>query len=180
MHPDEIKNILNELTKLSEYYIGVPEQENIRHSLLSNLRKIYINNPNLFSEDIKKHIDDLKQKCAKTIQKLPYKRDHSEKIRSGSVVFHLSNYYVGVIADTTKSKDIFENKNSFEEYRVFVRQDKVLIAAKENLKVLGHSRTDKCHKCGNAVQVIYCDICTVCNWFICQKCKSCGCNYKLS
>jgi hypothetical protein len=171
---------LRELTQLAEYYIGVPAQVEMRDILLENLRTFYNSDKSSFSDDIIQRINEFKGKCSRSIKKIPYDESPDDKIRAGSVVFHTTKYYAGVTDGTTKSPDVFENPSSLEEYRVFVKHDKVLIAAKENLKVISVSRVAKCHNrnCKNEVHAIYCDVCPSCGWFVCPKCKSCGCNYR--
>ena len=173
----DIENILKILNMLSEYYRAVSEQAKIKDSLFENLRALYKQNPSIFSEKDIAEINNLKNTFSSIKPSMRYNREDNDTIRNGSIVFHKNKYYVGVIDDRTKSKDVFEDSSSVEEYRVRVRDNKVLIAAGKNLKVIGTSRKDRCFACKTQVHAIYSEVCPKCQWFICSKCGSCGCVY---
>lgn len=174
----ELKILMEKLSILAEYYIGIKDQVLAKDALMKELKQLYRNNREVFTDSVLHNINEIKNNFSFKFPRTPFYETRGEKLKSGIVVFHKLKYYVGVIDDCATQPESFEMPSNSAQYRVFVRPDKVLIAAAENLKIIGESRTDRCWKCGNEVQAFYCKTCPACFWFVCRNCGSCDCGRK--
>jgi hypothetical protein len=112
------RDLISRLKSLTDYYRGVPEQKEENNKLLDMLRDDYQLAQNVYSKNEIDEINSLKNKIYRYNNQLPYKLERTSGFKKGAIVYHKDKYYVGVIDDTTKMRELFEDLNDTFEYRV--------------------------------------------------------------
>jgi hypothetical protein len=164
---------------LSNYYRGIPEQQEEYSRILELLRQNYQIDKTSFSKKLIQEINELKIKIDTfdNIYKLTYKAERSEKLTKGAVVYHIFKHYIGVIDGTTTLNHLFEDKNDDKEFRIRIFKNQVKIASAKNLKIIGSAYTHRCYRCKSYVGYTL-EKCNSCGWYICLNCNACGCQYR--
>lgn len=191
-----LKRFLSRLSKLEQYYIGIPQQKEVYEVTLEELRTLYRSAKFLFSEtDVKliKKIKDKIEECPdiktplihskKSIEfvdgKLVIHTIHSKEafeLVDGNLVFHKTEYYVGQLDGTTDMKELFEDPTDTIEYRVKLPRERFRkIASAKNLLVIGNAQLEDILP--NSIQEEYASYCWHCKFQITsqfKRCETCG------
>nr|WP_290222351.1 hypothetical protein [Trichocoleus desertorum] len=200
----EIERLIQELTKLSKVYIQVRAQENIYKKILMHLREIYISNREEFSDVIINRIKELKGQIESTLDPDVKQRIQLVKLfpgkrickaesyfkaeaftpRRGTVVFHETDYFIGIIDDWKPVRKIYEIRNLKDGLYAWHRLENLVVLGTCNEKIWNEDMWNEL----TTVRVTHCwncktylcpgdKVCGSCNWYVCPECNSCQCDF---
>jgi hypothetical protein len=184
--------LIQNLYKLSKVYIGAPIQQEKCDEILNELRTIYKFNSVFFSNDAVSLINQLKADLSKSklypnrrlrllkffdvekyIEASEFAKAPPFVIPSGEVVFHKTEYCIGVTVDwnpVQRSYKLLMINGTYEWYHL-----KNLVLVGTCRKLWRNNRVTQCWRCNEPL----CgenDKCNRCYWYICSSCKACNCH----
>ena len=188
------QDLIQDLLKLSRVYITAPIQQNKYDEILDELREIYRRGRNSFSVEEVALINKLKKKIEqkplsqfemklrllnffqkeKCTEARHYVRAKPYVIPSKTLVFHKTEYFIGVTVDWNPvqrtHKLLICTSNDCEWHRL---DDLIVIGTCS--KIWESTRETYCWNCKESLGIGD-KKCRRCSWYTCPECAACNCN----
>ncbi len=190
---NEVKNLIENLSQLSQVYVKAPIQEEKYNGILIELRLLYTHDRKCFPEEKINLINNLKGKIEQEVQTYIKEKfsllnffptesrieaKHYAKEMCGlplrTVVFHKTNFFIGIVVDRNpvhRTYKLLFLSNGYEWYGL---NDLLVVGTCSKIwEVLLETYCWNCHSfLGTGDKK-----CQRCQWYLCPDCKACKCQW---